>query len=420
MARRTFRPPPGYAELPPAAFVHRARLTHLDHLDGVRGLAALFVVLHHAWLLTADRFPIAAETGLLGLLTNWLLYGHLAVDVFIVLSGFCLMLPVARSGDALAGGARGFFVRRARRILPPYFAALAVSVALTAGLQAWNGDAIHLNGGDLLANALLLQDVLPQTALAFNPPFWSVAVEWKIYFLFPLLVLILNRAGKRRRPAVLLLTAALGYGIVDVVLTLAPHLPLSELAHSCPWYVFLFGMGVCAGSVAAAAPKEDDAAGERRKWVGVAAMSYVLLAVLLAAFGWRRQESDLSRYFPIIDAVAGAFTASLLIVLGVGPAEAGPLRRALSTTPLVRAGTWAYSLYLLHFPLLRLLTERMVKPLLPDAGRVAHFGALALFGVPLVLLASWAFFRVVERPFLSRSPSGPDEDARRAALSPAP
>ena len=94
------------------------------------------MILHHAWLLTADRSPIAAETDLLGLLTNWLLYGHLAVDVFIVLSGFCLMLPVARSGGALADGARGFFVRRARRILPPYFAAFTISVALTAGFQA--------------------------------------------------------------------------------------------------------------------------------------------------------------------------------------------------------------------------------------------------------------------------------------------
>ena len=137
MARRTFRPPPpGHAELPPAALVHGAQRAHLDHLDGVRGLAALFVVLHHAWLLTADHFPIAAETGLLGLLTNWLLYGHLAVDVFIVLSGFCLILPVARSGGALAGGAAGFYRRRARRILPPYFAALTISVALTAGFQA--------------------------------------------------------------------------------------------------------------------------------------------------------------------------------------------------------------------------------------------------------------------------------------------
>ena len=248
-----------------------------------------------------------------------------------------------------------------------------------------------------------------------------MAVEWKIYFLFPLLVLILNRAGKRGRPAVLLLTAALGYGIVDAVLTLAPHLPLSDLAHSCPWYVFLFGMGVCAGSVASAA--RDDDVGGRRKWLGTTAASLVLLALLLARFAWRNQESELSRYFPVIDAVTGAFMASLLIVLGIGKATgAVRLRRALSYRPLVRMGTWAYSLYLLHFPLLRLLAERVVKPLLPGADRVAHFGTLTLIGVPLVLLASWAFFQAAERPFLSgsRKPAGPDEDARGAALSPAP
>jgi peptidoglycan/LPS O-acetylase OafA/YrhL len=182
-------------------------------------------------------------------------------------------------------------------------------------------------------------------------------------------------------------------------------------------------MGVCAGSVATA-PEDDNAAGERREWVGATAASAVLLAVLLAAFGWRHQESDLSHYFLILDAVAGAFTASLLIVVSAaGPATgAERLRRAFASRPFVRAGTWAYSLYLLHFPLLRLLTERILKPLFPDAGRVAHFATLTLLGIPLVLVASWAFFCVVERPFLSRSraPSGGDEDARRAALSPAP
>ncbi len=60
--------------------------------------------------------------------TFWLSWGQVAVDVFIVLSGYCLMLPVARAGGALRGGPVGYMKRRARRILPPMLASLGVAM----------------------------------------------------------------------------------------------------------------------------------------------------------------------------------------------------------------------------------------------------------------------------------------------------
>ena len=53
-------------------------------LDGIRGLAALYVVVHHCWLVTFHGYPANTGPAWLG----WLVYGHLAVVVFIVLSGF--------------------------------------------------------------------------------------------------------------------------------------------------------------------------------------------------------------------------------------------------------------------------------------------------------------------------------------------
>lgn len=70
-----------------------ARGMHLGFLNGLRGLAVLYVLCYHARL---TRLPELPQAGIAGWLTNGLLYGHLAVDVFIVLSGFCLMLIVAR------------------------------------------------------------------------------------------------------------------------------------------------------------------------------------------------------------------------------------------------------------------------------------------------------------------------------------
>ena len=94
----------------------------LDFLDGVRALAALYVVAHHIWLTTYPKYPLNTGPWYLG----WLAYGHLAVAVFIVVSGYSLAIGPARRGLALGSSAR-FFRRRAWRIIPPYWAALALS-----------------------------------------------------------------------------------------------------------------------------------------------------------------------------------------------------------------------------------------------------------------------------------------------------
>src|SRR6516165_1606469 len=95
----------------------------LAGLDGVRGLAALFVVAHHIFLRTFPGYPVDHAPFWVG----WFIYGRFAVVVFIVLSGFSLALSPARHGWRLDGVGR-FAARRARRILPATWAALAYGV----------------------------------------------------------------------------------------------------------------------------------------------------------------------------------------------------------------------------------------------------------------------------------------------------
>src|ERR1051325_304421 len=92
-------------------------------LDGIRGLAALFVVIHHCFLMSYPGYPVANGP----VWTHWMIYGHLAVVVFIVLSGFSLAVAPARSGWQL-GSMKRFAFRRAWRILPPYWPALVYSM----------------------------------------------------------------------------------------------------------------------------------------------------------------------------------------------------------------------------------------------------------------------------------------------------
>jgi peptidoglycan/LPS O-acetylase OafA/YrhL len=156
-------------------------------LDGIRGLTALYVVVHHCWLLSFPGYPANTGPGWLG----WLVHGRLAVVVFIVLSGFSLAIGPARDGWRL-GGLLDYARRRARRILPAYWAALAVSAVIAAVVPqlplstppSWRS---------MIVYGLLLQDFV--TAPAPNGAFWSIAVEAGLYLAFPLVVLARRKVG---------------------------------------------------------------------------------------------------------------------------------------------------------------------------------------------------------------------------------
>ena len=107
----------------------------MAYLDGIRGLAALYVVLVHSYDYSS---ALPLQPALLWLaMAKFVRYGMFAVVIFIVLSGYCLMLPIVRSNKRyFSGGLLEFFKRRIRRILPPYYAALVFCI-LISGLILW-------------------------------------------------------------------------------------------------------------------------------------------------------------------------------------------------------------------------------------------------------------------------------------------
>ncbi len=377
--------PPTIAPLRQAQFPTRRSTPppagHRDFLDGTRGLAALWVVLSHLWIIPCG---LQARDNWLGPLTNWTLYSHFAVDIFIVLSGFCLVQPVARDGR-LQGGALPFFGRRARRILPPFYAALAFSVLASLIIQALSRKPLQIDMPALWANVFLLQDILPGLN-TLNGPFWSIAVEWRIYFVFPLLVWILGRWGKRG----VLAASFAGGGIITVVLgRLHPEMMLA-----CPWYLLLFAGGLCAGSVSAQHPHRS----ESLFCIAVGALSLAGLLLIAHAHPMSaRGGADFGAFLPVLDPLAGVSAALLLLWVSRSPRRAG----LLSWRPLVSLGTWAYSLYLMHLPCLLLLNTLVTVCEPAWRQPLPHVYALLVL-LPLVFGTARLFFLVVERPFLRR------------------
>jgi len=365
---------------------------HLDFLDGLRGLAALYVMVHHAWL-TVWTDPRTIPGGLTGFFTNWLAFGHIAVTIFIVLSGFCLTIPVAQSGQ-LAGGALHFFKKRCRRILPPYYFALLLSCILILTVIGkptgthWDvaiPNDLHSWIKSLIAHVLLVEDVVDSYLL--NHVLWSVSVEWHIYFLFPLLVILFYR---RWNPHVTtLVTMAVAYAVA--MMSASTH-----LGRANPQYVGMFVLGMYSATVAFSPQNTFAKLREIFPWRAVGLLLAAGAIASMIAMGLRNTVLALSWF----DLPVGLCTACVLIVATTRPT--GLARSILSWSPLVWVGTFSYSLYLIHAPLIQVVWQYALRPL--NLSPAATFAWLATAGGTFIVLASYMFYLACERPFLNTPP----------------
>ena len=335
----------------------------------------MFVVLHHMWLAVWPKFPRNVGPWWVG----WMLYGHLAVAVFIVVSGFSLSLAPMRRGGALTGGTRRFLRRRAWRIIPPYWAALIISTIITGLiLQPTLGSSVVAKG--FVVHGLLLQDIVG--SVAPNGAFWSIAVEWQIYFVFPLILLLglktnLSTAVFCTVGLVLVAHAVAGLGS-----------PLNKIDHLTPQFLALFALGVLAVQLG----QSNRAVKLRRPLmaVGLGAIgTFVLLAVVEGSV-W-----IVNGYF-WIDLVFGVGIACLMAVMYGGGLPR--TRRVLASRVGLRLGLFSYSIYLLHGPLVGVLEEEVFGPM--HLAPLVTFGLFLTVGIPVILAVCYGFYLVFEAPFV--------------------
>jgi peptidoglycan/LPS O-acetylase OafA/YrhL len=346
-------------------------------LDGLRGLAAVYVVINHVFLRTFPGYPVDHAPFWAG----WFIYGRFAVVVFIVLSGFSLALSPARHGWRLDAVAR-FAQRRAWRILPAYWAALAFSLAIAWLVVPQPGYGMP-DAGSVLVNGLLVQNIV--AAPSPNAAFWSMAVEAQLYLLFPLLLPLVRRRGAIAMVAVVTLVVA-AIGLVG------PHVARLHtfVIQSPPDLAALFGVGILTAGIVGARTV-------RRSWPWHW-LALAAVAPVLATIWWQGSVWTLDNLF-WVDLALGPAIACLLAALATG--RAAPLVRLLDARPLRGLGSCSYSLYLTHAPIL-VVYELIV------AGHVAQGVPAFLVTVALVLPLTIVFARVFaaafETPFIHLRP----------------
>jgi hypothetical protein len=345
-----------------------AKVGRIQSIDGLRGIAALLVVLFHLHLAVSRTatewlwFPI-----------DWIARnGDKGVDIFFVISGFVIAMSVSKGAKTVGYFGR-FILRRSIRLDPPYWSAILLElVLLYLTLRLFHDRPVVLPTGPQLASHFLyLQDLLGYGNIV--PSFWTLCYEIQFYGFFVGLIVLrhyLPTALQSTRWTTLLLG---GLFLLSVLVRfaypgLAPHGLFID-----HWYQFFIG------TLTYFAISEPG----RLKMLYLA---WAALAVVLVS-----TSTSLIHLLPIL--------VSAWLVLAAHDARWG---RVLSGRPLQFLGAISYSLYLYHASVGWRFVSLMQK-LIPGKWSSAMAIAIYLAGIGVSILFSGLMWRFFERPFLRLS-----------------
>lgn len=358
----------------------------MQSLEMLRGILATYVLIGHArWLLWAGhaawlasqpplwQYPFAYGSAAFR-------FGREAVLVFFALSGFFIHLASAGAAPGRAQfSARTFYRRRIHRLVPPYVFALVVTIIFDllgrmrfpALYFAQTGDALldatMRQTGYSAASVLPAMLLLPSSAqfdFGTNGPLWSLAYEVVYYAVYPAwLWLRVRNAGA----ALVLVPLACLFG--------GPYLPVAFPSS----VVSLYPVWIAGAALA--------------EWVLRSKSNAVIrgVAVILAPCGLAVYTVAPSSWVRVSGAVVFAVAVVYLFATM-------PFPRSSVATAGAYLGTRSFSIYIVHFPILVLMSAACFQTF----GARPMSGWLAVVGAASAIALACAAFWMCERHFLHR------------------
>jgi len=316
---------------------------HFTDLDGMRGVLAVIVMLHHIGL----NSLIAKITYGLIPIGRW----GLCVDFFFILSGFVLYFSLERVRPSY----RSYFVKRVRRLAPAF---LISTVAVL--LATWDTPRTWVV---LLANFAMVQSLLAVQSINF--PAWSIPFE---LFLPALILPVIGALAAAETRTVFAIAVSLAVAAAVTAVIFASGIdPVAVRAF------FGLSLGMVLGRIRQLLPLGSDRP--------VLVLSLFLVAILVMAMA--AKFPLLAALFPPVSAVCIFFGTQT--------------RTFLSSAPFQAIGRWSYSIYLLHIPMLLIVVKTI--------GTVDGNATLKAFVAVATIAAAAAMFRFVERPLMQGSAS---------------
>ena len=378
-------------------------MPRVPELDGLRALLAWWVVIYHA---RGPNFTAAFQIdhGPLAFLSH----GELAVDLFMILSGFVIFFLLDREHE----GYGRFLLRRFLRLFPVY-ALCFVVMLLLQGIYIDNLEALrprvtastydvmitnaveptHELSPQLLVHALMLHGPIPLTWLrnaagAFLMPAWSISLEWQFYLVAPLIFWLVRGGGPVGVALCLLMTI-----VAFATRRLWPPMGFDAFL---PIRLHTFMVGIASYYALKWLVTRAELPRRLLAWAPLASLS--LTAAFLVANVVRLGPNG-AIPGPWLPLAIWSFVFACLLATGLatpGPA-ARVTRRLLLWRPLRWLGLVSYSTYLVHWPILTLCTALFRRSLDMPSPMVSFWLHVAV-SFPLIVAASWLLHRTVEAP----------------------
>jgi len=368
---------------------------YYPYLDGMRAVAALYVVFMH--ILTQFKFEGLYDFPLLKKYSViFFSNGVLSVDFFIVISGFCLTIPMINANEfRMRGGALNFYKKRLKRIYIPYFFATLFSLMLIYTLIGvkmgthWDMS-IPVTMTDIARHIFLIHDIFYSSYAKINHAFWSISVECRIYLFFPLMLWLWRRYG----PAYTLI-ASVGISAILFIASQIMNNYIGDITTNIEGvnpYLVLFVLGMLGCEIAL---------GNKRYFVWLRnKLHWEALIVIIGAAVLILQRialhSTFMYWFEIIDVLVGCWAVCVLVAASERRLY---FDKVFSYRPLVFIGTFAYSIYLIHAPLIQVVWQYVINPM--HLNDYSAYCLLVLLGLPFILAMSYLFYLAFERPFMN-------------------
>jgi len=339
-------------------------------VDGLRGIAALAVVLYHF----LEAVSQTAEDWIWPVFEQLFSYGYLGVDIFFVISGFVIPLSV-RNAEHTPGFLLRFAIRRSIRLDPPYWLTIFLElIAIKLGLMLFPAlDTPFPSVESILAHFVYAQELLGFSSM--NAVFWTLCYEVQFYIVF-VGALVLARALRRRLGDRTTFGIVCGLGIMSFLWSVTIFFtPVETPVHGLfidRWYQFLLGflaLQCC----------------QQKRMV----LTFMLASALIfaATMLYFRTGAD------------NGLSALVVAWLLVAAARREKMAVWLSGRVIQFLGRISYSLYLIHpvigWRFIKLLRELHGVDFTPLEAWLA-FGA----GVGISVLSAWLMYKAIEAPAL--------------------
>ena len=379
----------------------------IPSLDGFRAFAILGIVALH--LAGAYLTPLSSTERLItyGILPNF-------VDILFILSGFVVFLPtVARHGDF--GRVGPYAIRRAARLMPAFWLAIVVTVALillwpaspapafpSASSLGLHAIAMHQPAGFLDADFV--------TGLGINGPMWTLSLEVTFYLLLPLIASLYFRHPLIGLALACLITVGWKVGaenIADVARFLgfepsAERLTAARLSAmgQFPAWAFHFGLGMTAAwaLVRLRERRAPEWLAKRAAWVQAGAL--LALVPLLYQFGTFAETGNplaptIARTDILLTLAIPAAIAAFMLATALAPRR---LQAPFAAPRVRRLGDISYGIYLIHFPAILFVGALIGTSDSGLADALTHFWILALIVIVISVAYGYLSGRYLEQP----------------------